>query len=264
MHSAGPPDADPGSPLDPPPDTQTCDPAVTFAGPGYEFGPYKVECRIGSGGMGDVYRARDTRLGRAVAIKVSSAVFSDRFAREARTISSLNHPNICTLYDVGPNYLVMELVEGETLADRLTQGKLPMEDVVLYASQIADALAEAHAHGIVHRDLKPRNVMLTRHGVKLLDFGIAKVFSEVDDTLTQAGAVMGTPFYMAPEQWDGRSAGAPADLFALGVVTYEMATGQLPVPGASLGRLMRSGVPAIPSPSKGQPGGSTKFGSGQL
>jgi TolB-like protein/Flp pilus assembly protein TadD len=242
-----------------PPITQTCDPAVTFAGPGYEFGPYRVECRIGTGGMGEVFQATDTRLGRSVAIKVSSAVFSDRFAREARAISSLNHPNICTLYDVGPNYLVMELVEGETLADRLKRGKLPMEDVVRDASQIADALAEAHAHGIVHRDLKPHNVMLTRHGVKLLDFGIAKVFTEVDDAMTQAGAVMGTPLYMAPEQWEGKSAGAPSDLFSLGLVTYEMAIGQLPVPGASLGKLMRSGTPTIQAPSKVQPGASTKF-----
>jgi len=244
--------------LDHPP-VQACDPAVTFAGPGYEFGPYRVECRIGTGGMGEVFRATDTRLGRAVAIKVSSAVFSDRFAREARAISSLNHPNICTLYDVGPNYLVMELVEGETLAAQLEKGKLPMEDVVRYASQIADALAEAHAHGIAHRDLKPGNIMLTRHGVKLLDFGIAKVFSEVDDTMTQAGAVMGTPMYMAPEQWEGKSAGAPADLFALGLVTYEMATGRLPVPGASLAKLMRSGAPAIQAPSKVRPGASTRF-----
>src|SRR5579863_9211013 len=140
---------------------------------GASLGPYKIESSIGAGGMGQVYKARDTRLGRVVAIKVSSREFVARFEREARAISALNHPHICTLHDIGPNYLVMELVEGPTLAERLKQGALPIEFVLRYGAQIADALAAAHARGIIHRDLKPANIMLTAEGhVKLLDFGL--------------------------------------------------------------------------------------------
>ena len=138
------------------------------------LGPYRIESKLGEGGMGEVFRAVDTRLGRAVAIKTTREQFSARFEREARAISSLNHPNICTLYDVGPNYLVMELVEGETIAARLKSGPLPVEDGAPYAAQIAAALAEAHGKGIIHRDLKPGNIMIAKSGVKVLDFGLAK------------------------------------------------------------------------------------------
>jgi Tol biopolymer transport system component len=188
--------------------------------PGVQIGAYRIESQIGAGGMGEVFRATDTRLGRAVAIKTCREQFSDRFHREARAISSLNHPNICTLYDVGPNYLVMELVEGETLAARLKRGKLSIEQTIQYGSQIADALAAAHAKGIIHRDLKPGNIMLTKSGVKVLDFGLAK--SSQDETLTAANAVMGTPAYMAPEQREGKQCDARTDIYALGLVLREM------------------------------------------
>ena len=152
--------------------------------------------------MGEVFRAIDTRLGRKVAIKVSRQNFDARFEREARAISSLNHPHICTLYDIGPNYLVMELVEGQTLAARLERAKLSIGDTLRYGMQIADALAEAHARGVVHRDLKPGNIMLSRSGVKVLDFGLAKLTAG-DVRLTSSRIVMGTPAYMAPEQLEG-------------------------------------------------------------
>src|SRR5258705_2653200 len=137
---------------------------------GEKLGPYEILASIGAGGMGEVYRARDPRLNRDVAIKVSAAQFSERFEREAKAIASLNHPNICTLHDVGPNYLVMELVEGETMAARLKSGPLPVKTALLHASQILAALAEAHGKGIVHRDLKPGNVMISKFGIKVLDF----------------------------------------------------------------------------------------------
>src|SRR5215813_11836870 len=149
---------------------------------GANLGPYRIESKLGEGGMGEVFRAIDTRLGRAVAVKMNHEQFNARFEREARAISSLNHPNICTLYDVGPNYLVMELVEGETLAARLRQGPLPIQTVLLYSSQIASALVEAHSKGIVHRDLKPGNIMIGRTGIKVLDFGLAR--SVQDETVT--------------------------------------------------------------------------------
>jgi len=142
---------------------------------GARLGPYRIENKLGAGGMGEVFRAVDTRLGRAVAIKITHERFSARFEREARAIASLNHPNVCTLYDVGPNYLVMELVEGETLAARLTRGAIPLNTALQYATQIAAALAEAHAKGIVHRDLKPGNIMIATTGVKVLDFGLASL-----------------------------------------------------------------------------------------
>ena len=173
--------------------------------------------------MGEVFRAVDTRLGRAVAIKITHEQFSARFQREARAIASLNHPNICTVHDVGPNYLVMELVEGETLAARLKSGPLPMNTALLYASQIAAALAEAHAKDIVHRDLKPGNIMIARSGIKVLDFGLAR--SGQDQTVTGSRTVMGTPGYMAPEQREGKPADARADIYSFGCVLYEVFTG---------------------------------------
>jgi serine/threonine-protein kinase len=197
---------------------------VTQLTSGAQLGPYQIEAPIGAGGMGSVYRAVDTRLGRKVAIKICAQQFSGRFEREARAISSLNHPHICTLYDVGPNYLVMELVEGETLAARLQKGRLPMALALRYAAEIADALTAAHALGIIHRDLKPQNIMITKSGVKVLDFGLAK--SPQDETLTAARVVMGTPAYMAPEQLAGKECDARSDIYALGLVLYEMAAGR--------------------------------------
>jgi hypothetical protein len=176
--------------------------------------------------MGEVYRATDTRLNRPVAIKIVKEQFSERFSREAQTISALNHPNICTLYDVGPDYLVMELVEGETLAARLAGGALPEDVVVRYGTQVADGLAAAHARSITHRDLKPGNVMVTRTGVKLLDFGLAKFTGAVADTTVLTEGVVGTPAYMAPEQLAGRPVDARTDIFALGLVLHEMAVGK--------------------------------------
>jgi eukaryotic-like serine/threonine-protein kinase len=205
-----------------------------------QLGPYKIEELLGAGGMGKVYRATDTRLNRKIAVKITEAKFSGRFEREARAISAFNHPHICTLYDVGPNYLVMELLDGSTLAEEIQNGPLSIERVARYGAQIAAALAEAHEHGIVHRDLKPANIMLTRHGVKVLDFGLAKMASEA--VLTEANAVMGTPMYMAPEQVEGAESGARTDLFALGLVLYEMAAGKLPFPGKSLGRMQVNGA----------------------
>ncbi len=196
---------------------------VTHFAPGVRLGPYRIEARLGAGGMGEVFRATDTRLGRAVAIKTSHEQFHERFHHEARAISSLNHPHICTLYDVGPDYLVMELVEGETLAARLKRGKLNIEQTVHYGSQIADALAAAHSKGIVHRDLKPGNIMLTKSGAKVLDFGLAK--SVEDKSLTTSLAVVGTPGYMAPEQREGKNCDSRTDIYALGLVLREMATG---------------------------------------
>ena len=199
------------------------DSTVTGLAAGACLGPYRIESKLGEGGMGEVFRAVDTRLGRAVAIKIAHEQFSARFEREARAISSLNHPHICTLYDVGPNYLVMELVEGETIAARLKSGPLPVKTALLYASQIAAALAEAHGKGIVHRDLKPGNIMIAKSGVKVLDFGLAK--SGQDETVTASRMVMGTPAYMAPEQREGKPADARSDIYSFGCVLYEMLTG---------------------------------------
>ncbi len=184
--------------------------------------------------MGQVYRGLDTRLDRAVAIKIALQQFDDRFSREARAISSLNHPRVCTLYDIGPNYLVMELCDGETLAARLKHGKLTLEDTLRYGAQIADGLAAAHQKGIVHRDLKPANIMLTKAGVKVLDFGIAKATG--DETLTAANMAVGTPAYMAPEQAAGKPVDHRADIYALGLVLIEMSTGH---------RLARGATPAL-------------------
>ena len=199
------------------------DSTVTALASGECLGPYRIESKLGAGGMGEVFRAIDTRLGRSVAIKTNREQFNARFEREARAISSLNHPNICTLYDVGPNYLVMELVEGETLAARLKQGPLPVQTALLYGTQIAAALVEAHGKGIVHRDLKPGNIMIGKTGVKVLDFGLAR--SGQDETVTASHMVMGTPAYMAPEQRQGKPADARTDIYSFGWVLYEMLTG---------------------------------------
>ena len=196
---------------------------------GAQLGPYRIEAPLGRGGMGQVFTATDTRLGRLVAVKISHERFSNRFETEARAIAALNHPNICALYDVGPNYLVMELVEGEVLSDRLKRGKLSLEMTVRYGAQICDALAAAHAKGIVHRDLKPGNIMLTSAGVKVLDFGLAKTAQDL--TVTATHEVIGTPAYMAPEQFDARPVDARTDVYALGRVLAEMATGKRPTSG---------------------------------
>ena len=203
---------------------------------GDKLGPYEILEPIGKGGMGEVYRARDTRLNRDVAVKVSVERFSERFEREARAIAALNHPNICHLYDVGPDYLVMELVEGPTLAERIKEGAIPLEEALAIAGQIADALEAAHEKAVVHRDLKPGNVKVKPDGtVKVLDFGLAKMggtptaHGDHSPTLTigqtEAGMILGTASYMSPEQAKGKPVDQRADIYAFGVVLYEMLTG---------------------------------------
>jgi eukaryotic-like serine/threonine-protein kinase len=232
---------------------------VTVVYEGTRLGPYQLKSKIGQGGMGEVFRAVDTRLGRDVAIKIASERYNERFQLEARAISTLNHPHVCTLYDVGPNYLVMELIEGSTLAVELKKGPLNPEMAARFGAQIAGALAEAHSLGILHRDLKPSNIMVTRHGIKVLDFGLAKISPEVkagsESSVTATGVIMGTPAYMAPEQVEGREPGSFTDLFALGLVVYEMSVGRLPFPGASLGQMLSSGSQApVPAPSRERAG----------
>ena len=230
--------------------------------PGTRLGPYEIVAPIGAGGMGEVYRARDTRLDRSVAIKILPAEFAKnghlkiRFEREAKTISQLSHPNICTLFDVGDNYLVMELLDGETLADRLSRGPLPLADVLKFGIQITDALGRAHRSGIVHRDLKPANVMLTKSGAKLLDFGLAKTTSGIVDiagptqhrSLTQEGTIVGTFQYMAPEQLEGAEADARTDIFSLGAVLYEMTAGKRAFDGKTKTSLIAAIVSGQPRP----------------
>src|SRR5579864_4084834 len=237
---------------------------------GTKLGPYEILSAIGAGGMGEVYKARDTRLDRIVAIKVLPAHLADRaelrerFDREAKTIASLNHPHICTLYDTGHqddvDFLVMEYIEGETLAQRLQKGPLPLDQVLRYAIEIADALDKAHRKGITHRDLKPGNIMLTKSGTKLLDFGLAKLrqdvapatpFSELptaNNAITAEGTILGTLQYMAPEQVEGKEADARTDIFAFGVVVYEMATGKKAFEGKSQASLMAKILETDPPP----------------
>jgi serine/threonine-protein kinase len=212
---------------------------------GTRMGPYEILSPIGAGGMGEVYRARDSRLHREVAIKISAERFSERFEQEAHAIASLNHPNICTLHDVGPNYLVMELVDGLTLAERIEEGPVPRTEALAIARQIVDALDSAHERGIIHRDLKPANVKITPDGrVKVLDFGLAKTSvspgSNTQDSptwstnLTESGVVMGTASYMAPEQARGMAVDKRADIWAFGVLLYELLTGERPFKGSSV------------------------------
>jgi serine/threonine protein kinase len=190
---------------------------------GSQLGPYRIDALLGAGGMGQVYRAIDVRLDRAVAIKIVRARFTARFESEARAISSLNHPHICALYDVGPDYLVMELVKGETLNAKLKKGPFRAAEALRFAAEIADALAAAHAQGIVHRDLKPGNIMLTRNGIKILDFGLAKV-ATAEEPMGDRGMILGTRRYMSPEQAEGREIDARSDIYSLGLVLFEMLT----------------------------------------
>src|SRR5271156_4934620 len=241
---------------------------------GTKLGPYEILSPLGAGGMGEVYRARDTRLDRSVAIKILSSHLSEdaeakqRFDREARTISSLNHPNICTLHDVGHqdgvDYLVMEYLEGQTLADRLAKGPLPVEQVLRYGSEICDGLEKAHRSGVMHRDLKPGNIMLTKTGAKLMDFGLAKAVNPPSSAssgltatlaspvgshpLTTQGTVVGTFQYMSPEQVEGKEADARSDIFALGALLYEMATGKRAFEGKTAASAMAAVLERDPAP----------------
>src|SRR5438128_7126729 len=238
---------------------------------GSRLGPYEILSAIGAGGMGEVYRARDTRLERTVAVKVlpehltSDADLRQRFEREAKTISQLSHPHICALYDVGRDgdrdYLVMEYLEGETLAARLDKGALPAEQLLRYGIEIADALDKAHRQGIVHRDLKPGNVMLTKSGVKLLDFGLAKYQAPVSQPsaltsfptmasspLTREGTILGTFQYMAPEQLEGKEADVRSDIFAFGAVLYEMVTGKFAFTGKTPASIVAAILASAPTP----------------
>src|SRR5580692_1723791 len=203
--------------------------------PGDKLGSYEVVSMLGKGGMGEVWKAHDPQIGRDVAIKVSEQQFTDRFEREVPAIGALNHPNICTLYHVGPNYLVMELVTGPTLAERIKEGPIPLEEALGLAKQIADALEAAHEKSIVHRDLKPANVKIRLDGsVKVLDFGLAKAGEAQEVTAdsptmmpgTQIGMILGTAGYMSPEQARGKEVDKRADIWAFGVVLYEMVTGK--------------------------------------
>src|SRR5262245_16915089 len=236
--------------------------------PGMRLGPYEVLASLGAGGMGEVYEARDTRLGRTVAIKVlpPHAIARDelrrRFEQESRAIASLNHPHICVLFDIGRQdeveFMVMERLEGESLADALTRGPLTLDESLRHAIAIAGALEQAHRRGVVHRDIKPGNIMVTKSGVKLLDFGLAHLRAQshardeaVTMSLTGVGVVLGTPQYMAPEQLEGRDADARTDIFALGSVLYEMLTGGKAFAGTSSAALaasiLRDDPPAIPA-----------------
>ena len=236
---------------------------------GARVGPYEILAQLGVGGMGEVYQARDTRLGRMVALKfLSEGIAAEpdrrqRFETEARAISSLNHANICALFDVGEHdgatFLVMEYVEGETLDDRLTRGAMPAVDVIRYGAQIADALDHAHQLGVIHRDLKPSNVMVTRTGAKLLDFGLARLptmdarsprstISLAPSRLTAEGTILGTFPYMAPEQLEGKEADARTDIFTFGTVVYEMATGRRAFQGQSQASLIAAILERDPPP----------------
>ena len=217
---------------------------------GARLGPYEIQSALGAGGMGEVYRARDARLGRDVAIKILQVTVREddgwtRFEREARAASALNHPNICAVYDIGEadgrKFMVLELIEGTTLRDHIAGRPMEPAAVIAIATQIADALEAAHARGIVHRDIKPGNVMITgRRHVKVLDFGLAKQTAQADvqdnatrEPLTLQGAIVGTPYYLAPEVLRGSLADARSDVWAFGVVLHEMLTGRVPFEGST-------------------------------
>lgn len=238
--------------------------------PGSHLGPYEILAPIGAGGMGEVYKARDTRLDRTVAVKVLPEDIAKRddlrarFEREARTVASLNHPNICTLFDIGSQdgagYMVMELIDGQTLAARIEKGALPADQALKIAIQVADALDRAHRAGVTHRDIKPQNIMLTRDGAKVLDFGLAKSVTKPGPTeetltavLTTEGTVMGTPQYMAPEQFEGKEADARSDIWAFGAVLYEMVTGRKAFQGKSYTSLVGAILSAAPEPISVEP-----------
>src|SRR5271170_5971030 len=217
---------------------------------GDRLGPYEILAAIGAGGMGQVWKARDTRLDRTVAIKFSNEQFSERFELEAHAVAALNHPHICQLYDVGPDYLVMEFVEGAPL-----KGPMPLEKAVDYAAQILDALDAAHQKGITHRDLKPDNILVTKQGIKLLDFGLAKqntTLKDSDTTLTQAltaqGQILRTWQYMSPEQLQGKPADARSDLFSFGCVLYETLTGKRAFEGQSAASVIAAILEREPAP----------------
>ncbi len=236
--------------------------------PATRLGPYEILALVGAGGMGEVYKARDTRLDRVVAIKISNEQFSERFEREAHAVASLNHSHVCTLHDIGPNYLVMEYVEGTVL-----RGPLPVAQALHYAVQICDALDAAHKKGIVHRDLKPANILVTKSGIKLLDFGLAKIVvtkssatktgqaadPSVDATLTMAltgkNEIVGTLYYMSPEQLQAQGTGqevdARSDIFSFGLVLYEMLTGKRAFDGASPATVIAA-IMERPAPSIGE------------
>src|SRR5262249_18588005 len=237
---------------------------------GARLGPYEIQSAIGAGGMGAVYKARDTRLDRTVAIKVLSESltadpqFRERFVREARTISQLDHEHICAVYDVGEQdsvaFIVMQYLEGETLEQRLQKGAVPLEQAIHYAVQIAEALDRAHRAGIVHRDLKPGNVILTKSGAKLLDFGLAKTTPAVGSVaglsmlpttpphLTAQGTLLGTFQYMAPEHLEGKGADTGSDIFAFGAVVYETVTGKKGFEGKSQASLIAAILEREPPP----------------
>jgi len=237
--------------------------------PGVRLGPYEILDPIGAGGMGEVYRARDTRLDRTVAIKILPDHLSkelsarQRFEREARAISALSHPHICALYDIGHqdgvDFLVMEFLEGETLAKKLAKGPLPLGHVLKIGEDITDALDKAHRQGIIHRDLKPGNVMLTPSGAKLLDFGLAKAeqtalagevssLATLSKPFTAEGSIIGTIPYMAPEQLEGKEADVRTDIFALGALLYEMTTGRRAFAGKSQASLIAAILEKEPTP----------------
>ncbi len=257
--------------------------------PGERLGPYSIVERIGKGGMGNVYRATDTRMGRDVAIKVVPAQFMQRFDREVRAIAALNHPNICTIHDVGPNYLVMEYLAGERL-----RGPLPEPMALQWAARIAVALEVAHKRGIVHRDLKPANIIVTGDQLKLLDFGIASFQAAGSSALTpphespasdaqpgpadglregaeletltvtdssagsgrtEVGTLLGTPAYMSPEQASGQIADARSDIFSFGIVLFELLSGSRPFKGDSMDAILRAVRHGEPAPLQASPGG---------
>ena len=227
--------------------------------PGVQIGPYVLVSQLGAGGMGEVWKARDTRLGRLVAIKQLTSAHSDRFELEARAIAALNHPHICQIHDVGPDYLVLEYLDGQPL-----RGPVPPAEAIRLARQIASALEEAHSKGILHRDLKPANIMVTRRGgasdppassiAKLLDFGLAKLVSaDPDATRTVDGTVLGTPAYMSPEQAEGKPLDARSDSVSFGAVLYELLSGQRAFGGTSMVEVLSAVLRDDPRPIQAPP-----------